>query len=231
MIDRMARVVALPDLLRRTRPGGRVVTPVFGRTDERQAIERFLDARPTATVLVLEGEPGIGKTTLWEAAVEAARERDARVLTARASGAEAHLAFAGLTDLFEGVEDEALSGLATPQRHALEGALLRAAPRGEGYEARAVGLGLLNALRALAADGPLVVAMDDVQWLDAASSEVLTFAARRLHRSPVRLVLARRPGAGRHRSSARWNAPAWTAWRSGRCRSPTPAACWRRGSA
>jgi MoxR-like ATPase len=68
---------------------------------------------------VLEGEPGIGKTTLWEAAIAAARDRQLRILATRASGADAQHSFAGLTDLLEDVEEDAFATLPAPQRPAL----------------------------------------------------------------------------------------------------------------
>jgi DNA-binding CsgD family transcriptional regulator len=150
------------------------------------------DRRPAA--LVLTGGPGVGKTTLWETAVELARARRVRVLATRPSGAEAHLSFAGLIDLLEGVESEALAPLQAPQRHALEVALLRAAPTGGPPDASAISVGFLNALRALAGRRPLVVAIDDVQWLDRPSGDVLAFAARRLRDERVSFLLARRLG-------------------------------------
>ena len=62
-------------------------------------------------------------------------------------------------------------------------------------EVHAIAIGFLNAVRALAAREPLLVAIDDVQWLDAASGDVLAFATRRLESEPVAFLLARRPGA------------------------------------
>ncbi len=132
---------------------------MIARAAELGAIERFVTAsadRPVA--LVLEGDPGIGKTTLWEAGIDAARKRQLRILSARASGAEAQLSFAGLTDLLEDVDERALAGLPAPQRLALEVALLRAEPAGGAPpEPSAIALGLLNVLRALAGLGPLLV--------------------------------------------------------------------------
>ena len=108
------------------------------------------------------------------------------MVVARPSGAEARHSFAGLIDLFDGID---MAGLPGPQRSALEAALLRAAP-GEAPR-QAIALGALNKLRWLA---PLVVAIDDLQWLDPASSEALAFAAPRLADDRVAFLLARRPG-------------------------------------
>src|SRR5262245_41919847 len=112
------------------------------------------------------GEPGIGKTTVCEAGIAVARERGWRGLSARPSGAEARLSFAALIDLFEGVETGALAGLPAPQRSALDVALLRARPTGVPQQPHAIGLGVVSALRALAAHEPVLVAIDDVQWLE-----------------------------------------------------------------
>lgn len=167
---------------------------VVGRELEFAVIQRFLAPEGELRSLALVGEPGIGKTTLWEAAVVLALERGVRVLRTRASEAEARLPFAGLADLLDGVDDEALAGLPAPQRRALEIALGREAPRGAPPEQLAISSGFLGALRSLARRGPLVVAVDDVQWIDARSGDVLVFAARRLADEPVRFLLSQRTG-------------------------------------
>ena len=153
---------------------------------------RFLLAsgfEPTA--LVLRGEPGIGKTTLWEAGLDGSPASGLRVLVARPSDAESEHAFAGLIDLCEGLD---LDGLPAPQRSALEVALLRREPDGAAPEPHAIGLALRGAL---AAARPVLVAIDDVQSLDAPSAEALAFAARRLIDVPVGFLLARRPASRR----------------------------------
>ena len=147
-----------------------------------------------ARALVLTGAPGIGKTTLWEAGIAAARSNGLQVLSASPSDGEAQLSFTALIDLFDGVDDVALAGLPAPQRCALDVALLRREPAGEPPEPHAIGLGVLNGLRALAARAPVLVAVDDVQWLDPASVTTISFAARRLASEPVGFLLARRPG-------------------------------------
>ena len=171
---------------------------IVGREPELAALQEFLDAGRFPSTLVLTGGPGIGKTTLWEAGIAAARERRMRVLSARPSGAEARLSFGALIDLFDEVETEALAALPAPQLHALEVVFLRAEPTQEPPDRDATAVGLLNALRALAAREPLLVAIDDVQWLDPPSGHALAFAARRLERHRVVFLLAKRPG----RSSA-----------------------------
>jgi DNA-binding CsgD family transcriptional regulator len=172
------------------------VSPVFGREAEVAAVSAFVEgAAAGRSALVLDGSAGAGKTTLWLAGVRLARARGLRVLEARPVEAEARMAFAALGDLLYDVLDEALDRLAAPQAEALRVALLRQPPRGAPPDERAVGLGLLNALRVLAERGPVLVALDDMQWLDAASAIVLGFAWRRLRDEPVRLLATSRSGA------------------------------------
>jgi hypothetical protein len=92
------------------------------------------------------------------------------VLDARPASAEIQLSFVALGDLLYGVEAEALGELPGPQRHALEVAMLRAEPEGAPPEPRAIALALHRALDALAASAPVVVAIDDAQWLDPQSA-------------------------------------------------------------
>lgn len=154
----------------------------------------FVEDEAFPRALVLVGGAGVGKSTLWEAGVAAAKRHGVRVLVARPSGAEAGLSFAGLIDLYEGIDVQALAGVPVPQRSALEVALLRAAPRGAPAQPQAIALGVLNGLRALAARGPVLVAIDDLQWLDPPSAEALAFGARRFGRQRVGFLLATRPG-------------------------------------
>lgn len=134
----------------------------------------------------------MGKTTVWKAALAAAASRSYRVLAARPSEAETQLAYAALGDLLVDVADAALAQLPGPQRHALEVALLRAEPEGRESLQRAIALGTLGVLRALQAEGPILVAIDDAQWLDPPSESALAFAARRLGDDRVGLLVSRR---------------------------------------
>lgn len=163
---------------------------VVGREPELASIAAFL-AAPEARALVVVGDPGIGKTTLWEAGLDAARAQGFRVLATRASEAEARMSHLGLMDLLDGVDEAELAGLPAPQRYALEVALLRTEPTGPPSES-AIALGLLNALRSLARS-PMLVAVDDVPWLDRPTADALAFAARRLGGDGPRFLLARRP--------------------------------------
>ena len=166
---------------------------IVGREAELALLDEFLGSRDQA--LILEGGPGIGKTTLWEAGLELAAERGLRVLRARPSDAEAQLSFAALADLLDEVDTGALAGVPAPQRRALEVALFRAEPVGGAPDRHAIALGLLHALRAMAARDPVLVAVDDIQWLDIPSGESLAFAVRRLEGRAVRFLVAERSGS------------------------------------
>ena len=171
---------------------------VVGRKEELELLREFLaDTVAAPLALLLEGEPGIGKTTLWTAAVESARERSYRVLACRAAGAEAQLSFAALGDLLADVLEETLPELPTPQRHALEVALLLEEARGPPPDQRAIALAFLGVLRLLARIGPVLVAVDDAQWLDTPTAAVLEFALRRLESEPIALLAAVRREEGR----------------------------------
>jgi DNA-binding CsgD family transcriptional regulator len=170
---------------------------IISREDELATLHAFLTgANGQARALVLEGEAGIGKSTLWLAGVERAHEQDSRVLLARPAEAERGLAHSGLGDLFGDALDDVLPSLAPPRRRALEVALLLEDASGDPVDRRALAAAVRDVLQLLGDRGPVLIAVDDVQWLDAASSSALAFAARRLEASDVRLLLARRLVAG-----------------------------------
>ena len=163
---------------------------LIGRQWEIAGADRFLDdisAGPAA--MLLEGDPGIGKTTVWRAAVDAARRRSYRVLVCRASESESALSFLGLGDLLDGVAEAVLDALPEPQRRALEFALLRSSDEGS-LDRVAVARGTLAVIRASASETPTVLAIDDVQWLDAPSADVCRFVAHRLTEERVGLLLS-----------------------------------------
>jgi DNA-binding CsgD family transcriptional regulator len=173
------------------------VSAVIGRDAELDLVEAFLDDVATGpAALVLSGEPGIGKTILWEVGVEAARPRFARVLTCRAVEAEAALSFAGLSELFGDALVEAADLLLTPRRRALEVALLLTEP-GEGPpDQLAIALAVHDLLAVLADRGPVLLAIDDAQWLDSASAATLEVALKRLRNHPVGLLVTVRRTKG-----------------------------------
>jgi DNA-binding CsgD family transcriptional regulator len=183
------------------RPASRTTPDVVGRDAELAAVQAFVDdAQQGPTALVFEGEPGIGKSTLWLAGVEHARASGMRVLSSRPAETEFDLAHVGLGDLLEDVLDEVLPSLTPPRRRALEVALLRGDAPDERVDRRALAVALRDALQLLAEREPILVAVDDVQWLDASSVAALAFALRRLAPSRVLVLLARRlaPGTTAH---------------------------------
>ncbi len=164
---------------------------LVGREEELGAIVELLDdPEQLPAVVVLAGEAGIGKTTLWAAGIEAAAERGYRVLSCRPSEAETRYSFAGLTDLLGDEADEMIAELPPVQQRALGAALLRGDSYDEADE-RVIAAAFLGALRVLASDRPLCVASDDVQWLDAASLAALRYALARLDEPVVALLAAR----------------------------------------
>ncbi len=170
---------------------------IVGREQELELVHAFLDSPAEGvSALVLEGEAGIGKSTLWAAGVEHARERGYLLLTSRPAEAERGFAGLGLADLLEGSLADVLPALAPPRRRALEQALLLEDGSDEVVDHRALGVAVRDALQFLAESGPLVIAVDDVQWLDPASSTVLAFALRRVEADSVLVLLARRLGEG-----------------------------------
>ena len=169
---------------------------IIGRDHELEQLEALVrDLGSGPSVLLLEGEAGIGKTTVWEAGLDAVGAGGARVLAARAAQAEMPLAFTSVADLLSEALDELLPRLPEPQRDALSVALLRATPAGRPPDARAVATAFLGSLRALAEERPVVVAVDDVQWLDPPSAATLAFALRRLGDEPVGFLLTLRTPA------------------------------------
>jgi DNA-binding CsgD family transcriptional regulator len=166
---------------------------LVGREEELALLLALLDARDELpAVAVVTGEAGIGKTTLSLAAVEAAQERGYLVLSCRPAEAEAAFSFVGLADLIGGVLSHVLPELPRPQRRALEAALALSESEGPPAEEAVVAFAFLSSLRQLAVDNRVLLAIDDVQWLDAPSLAMLRFALARLETEPVAAILTAR---------------------------------------
>jgi DNA-binding CsgD family transcriptional regulator len=166
---------------------------VIGRESELAILDRFLDSISTGpSALLLFGEPGIGKTTVWREGLASALPRGYRTLSCSPVEAETRLSYAALGDLLEPVLEEALPSLPEPQRRALEVALLRAPSSGARADQRAVSLAVLGCLRSAASTSPVVVAVDDIQWMDIPSVRVLQFVVRRLKDEQVGVMTAAR---------------------------------------
>jgi DNA-binding CsgD family transcriptional regulator len=161
----------------------------LGRESELRTVTRFLESFPHGlSGLLLEGDTGIGKTTLLKEALDQGSRTGCVVLTANPGPAEMKQPFAGLGDLVQGADDEALADLPDPQRRALDVALLRADPPKSGIDHRAVSLAVLGVLRSLARATPVILAIDDVQWLDVSSARALQFALRRLTTEAIGVI-------------------------------------------
>ena len=168
---------------------------IVGREAELGAVGRFLDRVALGpAALVIEGEAGIGKTTVWQEAIAAAEARSFKVLRAQPTEPEATLSYGALADLVGVVFEETRAVLPAPQDRALAAALLLADLE-EPADPRTTATALVGVLTALAAEQPVLVAVDDVQWLDPASERALGFAARRLP-SRLGLLLTLRAEAG-----------------------------------
>ena len=166
---------------------------IVGRELEVAAIEDFLDrAAEQPRGLVIGGAAGIGKSTLWLAAVGAARERGFIVLVSRPAEGERELPNVVLGDLFGDIQPEQLVTLSAPRRRAFDTALLRRDDPGHAIDPRALGVALVTLLPVLAAGRALLLAIDDDQWMDAASATTLSFALRRVHGERLSLLLSRR---------------------------------------
>jgi len=166
------------------------MSSLVGRDAELDAGIAFLSRPGGFAGLAIIGDPGIGKTTVWAALVDRARAAGSRVLVARPAEAEADLSFAALGDALAEIPSDAFDGLTPPQRRALDVALLRVEHDGPALARRAVAGALLAIVQRLARDGELVLAIDDVQWLDHESLAAFEFALRRLDDEPVRLLVS-----------------------------------------
>ena len=168
---------------------------LLGRKDELRTVERlFSDVSLVSGpgILMLEGEAGIGKTTLWLEGIESARRHGFRTLSCRPSPTETPLAFSALGDVLSKLTEDYLPQLPPPQRKALEISLLLRESDGAAPDQRAVSLATLNLLRIAAKEQMLLIAIDDVQWLDASSARVLAFVFRRIEHDRCRVLLSRR---------------------------------------
>ncbi len=174
------------------------MTTIIGRQEELALGARFLDDVATApAALLLEGPAGIGKTTVWGALLDEAERRSYRLLRCRAAESDAQLAFSGLSDLLIEVIEEMSPALPAPMRVALDTALLRHTSDGPPLDLRALATAVLRGLDRLSGVAPLIIAIDDLQWLDRSSGRVLEFAVQRLRGQQIGLLATTRwDGAG-----------------------------------
>jgi DNA-binding CsgD family transcriptional regulator len=168
---------------------------MVGREHERHLLGGLVESLYVGGgAVAIYGEPGMGKTSLLGFVADCAKRHDARVLTARGIESEAVLPFAAITDLLWPLHEH-FATLPAIQREALEVCLALSAGRPRGPLAACTGA--LGVLTAAAAERPLVILVDDFQWLDAESAQILLFVARRLagERLAMVLVVLAEPGA------------------------------------
>ena len=158
-----------------------------GRRSECGALDQLIEAvgAGASRVLVVRGEPGVGKTALLD--YLAGHAPGCRVVRAAGVQMEMEFAFAGLHQLCAPMLDH-LGRLPVPHREALRTAFGISA--GAAPDRFFIGLAVLGLLSEVAQERPLVCIVDDEQWLDRASAQVLGFVARRLAAEPVGLVFA-----------------------------------------
>ena len=171
-------------------------TAVVGRELDLERISSFMrSVRDGPAALLIEGDAGAGKTTLWEEGLR----RDGSeisIVSCRPVQSEATLSYTGLGDLLGGAIEDHAADLPTPQRRALEVALRLDVGSGRSADHRVVGAGTLSLLAAEARTRPLVIAIDDLQWLDRASARAVGFAFRRLADEAIGLLATLRLDAG-----------------------------------
>lgn len=165
--------------------------PLPGRAETQQALTGLLGAmRRQGAAAIVVGEPGIGKTALIGTVAQDAAERGITVLKTMAVPSEAHQPLAAMLPLLEPIvhlTDE----LPRPQREAILGALGRIEP--DGIDPSFLALATLNLLRERAHESPVLLTIEDVQWLDQQTAEVLAFVARRIEHDPIVILASSRP--------------------------------------
>jgi hypothetical protein len=166
---------------------------IFGRDAELRVMDAFLGAVPVASrALVLAGPAGAGKTTLLRAAAAHAAGLEFTVLQTLPAPSDMRLAFAGLADLVGPELERVLDALPVPQRRALGVSLLAQDAPPEPVEPRVIAAAFMSALLVLARSAPVLVVIDDVQWLDPPTAAAAGFAFRRIEHEPVGLLCAQR---------------------------------------
>ena len=181
---------------------------IAGRADEIEVLERFLDDDlPEPRSLLIQGAPGIGKTSLLRALLEMSGRREYSVAMCQPTRSEMDLSYAGLVGMLDALGLAAVDALPAPQAQVLR-TILRLDDSAQPVDRLSLGLATVAAMRAEACDRPLVIAVDDSQWLDQPTARILAFLVRRLggHAS-----------ARRRRTQPRCPAPA-SRRRSVRCR-------------
>ena len=159
-------------------------TGLIGRPGDVRAVDDFLSLSQTRpSGLIIEGEAGIGKTTLWLAGVERARERGFHALASRVGQTESVLAYAAVADLLRDVPGPVLDELPDIQRVAVDHVLMRATAELPGIDQHVVAAAFNSVVRCLATDTPVLIAIDNVQWLDPSSQAITSFRSTEVRRT------------------------------------------------
>jgi hypothetical protein len=184
-------------------------TAVVRRPDDQRTVGDFLEAVQTqASALLIGGEAGIGKTTLWLDSLERAHQCGFRVLTARAGQLETALAYTTVGDLLSEVAAPHMASIPDMQLQALNRVLMREDDDGPETNQRMIATAFQSVVEALAVDTPTLIAVDDVQWLDSSSRSVLAYAVHRV-KSRVGVLLTERHEHD-HATAMSWLRPAAT---------------------
>jgi DNA-binding CsgD family transcriptional regulator/KaiC/GvpD/RAD55 family RecA-like ATPase len=174
------------------------VQAIVGRTEEVEMLASFVaDERPEPRALLIDGEPGIGKTTLLQHLQACAAERGWMTLAHRPTRSEMDLSYAGLVELLDRIGDEVVDALPAPQARVLRMVLRKEEPD-ELFDRLSLSIAVVAVLRAVGVHRPVLLTVDDVQWLDPPTARTLVFVLRRLGGTSTRVALVRSVG---------WSAP------------------------
>jgi DNA-binding CsgD family transcriptional regulator len=172
---------------------------LVGRAEEVAALDGFLaDALAEPRALLIDGEPGIGKTTLLHHLLAIAHNRGYAILSCRPTRSEMDLSYAGLVELLGGVEDAVVGALPAPQARVLQ-VLLRREEPDTALDRLSLGVATVAAVRIVASTRPVLLAVDDAQWLDHPTAKTIAFVVRRLAGTATRIAVVRSEGS--------WSAP------------------------
>jgi DNA-binding CsgD family transcriptional regulator len=165
---------------------------IVARDDELASLRAIADPAHGPRAALIRGEAGMGKTSLWLAATAWAADRDVRILSASGIESETPLALAALADLLDDVVPAVANRLSVAQRHAIEAALGQDTLGVE--DPLILPRAVLTSLRLLGEAGPVLVAIDDAHWIDAASARIMGYVLRRLGDRPVATLATIRGG-------------------------------------
>jgi DNA-binding CsgD family transcriptional regulator len=178
--------------------GGGEIGFTYGHERELAMAEDLLQAAAAGrvTVLGVVGEAGIGKTTVWRGIVERAETRGWLVLSCRPDEGDATLALSAVADLLESAPSEALAVEARSRLGVLVSGLVGSNVKDGSPDLRTVAAGVRSLLVELSStDQPLLIAVDDVQWLDPASASVIGFTLRRINGGRLAWLFTASPDA------------------------------------